>query len=68
MPLINCEESLTLTRSENCVITSRAYTEVVAGDNPVPEINNRTNAKFKIKDKNCMFQLLLFQHTMIINF
>ena len=50
MPLINCEVSLTLTWSENCALTSRAYREAVAGDNPVDEINNLTGAKFNIKD------------------
>ena len=56
MALINCEVCLTLTWSEDCVITSRAYREAVPGDNPVAEINNTTNGTFKIKDKNCMFQ------------
>ena len=53
MPLINCEVSLTLIWSENCVLTSRTYREVVADDNPVAEINNPTNAVFKIKDTKC---------------
>ena len=53
MPLINCEISWTLTWSENCVLTNRAYREEVAaqGDNPaVDEINVPTNATFKITD------------------
>ena len=53
MPLINCEVSLTLTWSENCVLTGRAYRRAVAaqGGNPtVDEINNPTGAAFKITD------------------
>ena len=47
MPLINCEVSLTLTWSQNCVLISRAYREA----NPaVAGTNNPTNATFKIKD------------------
>ena len=47
IPLINCEVSLTLTWSENCVITSKATREA----NPaVAEINNPINAIFKIPD------------------
>ena len=42
MSLINCGVSLTLTWSENCVLTSRAYREAIPGDNPVAEINNPT--------------------------
>ena len=38
---INCEVSLILTWSENCVIISKKTREV-AGDNPVAGINNRT--------------------------
>ena len=51
-PLINCEVSLTLTWSENCVLTSRRYREAVAGNNPAAEINNPTGPRFKIKDTN----------------
>ena len=53
MPLINCKVSLTLTWSENCVITSKAYRRVVAaqGNNPeVDGIDNPIGATFKIKD------------------
>ena len=50
MPLINSEVSLTLTLSENCVITSRAYREEADDDNPIDGINNPTNATFKITD------------------
>ena len=49
MPLINCEVSLTLTWSENCVLTSKA-TRDPSDDPPVREINNQTNATFKITD------------------
>ena len=47
IPLINCEVSLTLTWSENCVLTSKAYRRAVSaqGGNPaVDGINNPTNA------------------------
>ena len=53
IPLSNCEVSLTLNWPENCVLTSKAYREAVAaqGNNPaVAEINNPTNATFKITD------------------
>ena len=51
MPLIKCEVFLTLTWSENCVLTSKATRD----DDPdaesaVDEINNPTNATFKITD------------------
>ena len=50
MPLINCEVSLTLTWSENCVITSKATREGHPdADAAVTGINNPTNAAFKIK-------------------
>ena len=51
MPLINCEVSLTLTWSENCVlndITTQA-TRAAQGDNPArPAIKSPTNATFKL--------------------
>ena len=42
MPLINCEVSLTLTRSENCVLTSKTYRGAAAaqGRNTVVGGNN----------------------------
>ena len=45
IPLINCEVSLTLTWSQNCVIRSKATRDAI-----VLGINNPTNATFKIKD------------------
>ena len=43
--------SLTLTWSQNCVLTSRAYREANADADPaVAGINNPTNATFKVKD------------------
>ena len=39
---------MTLTWSENCVLTSKAYTEAVTGDNPVLGINAPINATFRI--------------------
>ena len=51
IPLINCEVSLTLTWSENCVITSKATRESDPDADPaMAGINNATNATFKIKD------------------
>ena len=51
IPLINCEACLTLTWSENCALTSKATREADPDANPAAdEINNPTNATFKIKD------------------
>ena len=55
MPLINCEINLILTWSENCVLTSKATRDKVidtgTDENPqFSEINNPTNATFKITD------------------
>ena len=53
MPLINCEISLTLTWSENCVLTDiKTQTAAAAqGDNPARErIDAPANATFKITD------------------
>ena len=51
MPLINCETSLNLTWSENCVITTKATKDADPDANPpVTAINNPTNATFKIND------------------
>ena len=53
MPLINCEVSLTLTWSENRVLTDITTQAAVAarGNNPVrPEISAPTNATFQITD------------------
>ena len=47
MSLINCEVSLTLTCSRNCVLTSKATRDGDPDANPaVDEINNPTNATF----------------------
>ena len=53
MPLINCEISLTLTWSENCVFTNIATQTAAAaqGYNPTRKrIDAPTNAIFKITD------------------
>ena len=53
MTLINCEVTLTLTWSENCVLTDiKTQTAAAAqGDNPARErIDAPTNAIFKITD------------------
>ena len=47
MPLINCEVSLTLTWSENCLLTSKATRDASRG---VIAINNPRGATFKITD------------------
>ena len=50
--LINCEVSLTLTWSENCVIISTTTREADPDADPaVANINNPTNAVFKITDR-----------------
>ena len=54
IPLINCEVSLTVTWSENCVITRKATREADPDADPVVAgINNPTNAVFKTTD--CKF-------------
>ena len=75
MPLINCEVSLTLTWSENCVltdITTKTARNANPNANPPVEaglpINAPTNATFEIKDVNCMYRLLLYRLKMIRNF
>ena len=53
IPLINCQVSLTLTWSENCVITNKAYKRGVSArrNNPaVAGIHNPPNATFKTVD------------------
>ena len=55
MSRINCEINLNLTWSENCVLTSKAQRDKFIGtgsdENPqFFEINNPTNAIFKITD------------------
>ena len=50
IPLINCEVTLALSWSANCVITSLERTLITAaqGDNPAIYDDSPTNAKFKI--------------------
>ena len=53
MPLINWEINLSLTWSENCILTSKATRYAVpaqGGNSAVIRDNNPTNAKFKITD------------------
>ena len=53
MTLINFEINLILTRSKNCVLTSKATRDAVPaqGENPATtRVNNPTNATFKITD------------------
>ena len=61
IPLINCEVSLTLTWSENCVIRRKATRDADPDADPaVARINNPTNATFKIKaeDDNKLLEQL----------
>ena len=61
MQLINYEVSFTLTWSENCILTSRAYRRAVAaqGGNPaVDGINNPTGTNFKITDCKLYFPVV----------
>ena len=53
MPLINCEVSVTLTWSENCVLTNitTQAAKAAQGDNPArPAINASINETFQIPD------------------
>ena len=48
---INCQVSLTLTWSKNCVLTSKATRDDDPNADPATEqINNPTDATFKTKD------------------
>ena len=51
-PLINCEVSLALSWSANCVITSveKRLVTVAQGDNPAVYDDSSTNATFKITE------------------
>ena len=56
--LINCEVSLTLTLSKNCVLTSKTTRDDDPDTDPaVDGINNPTNATFKITD--CKLHVLV---------
>ena len=53
MPLINCEVPLILNWSENCALRSKATRDGVppqGGNLVVVEVNNPTDATFKITD------------------
>ena len=53
MPLVNCEISLILTWSENCVLTRKATRDADPDANPaVAVIDNPTIVTFKITDTN----------------
>ena len=66
---IKPEISLILTWSENCVKTSKATREADTDVDPTEAgVNNPTNAIFKINDCSCMFQQVLYQLKMIMNF
>ena len=71
MLLINCDISLTLTWSENCILSDiKTQTAVPArGDNIArPAINAPTNVTFKITDTKLYVQPLLFQFKMMLLF
>ena len=75
MPLINSEVSLTLTWSENCVLTDiTTQTARNANPNADPPVEAReridapTNATFKITDTKLYVPLVNYQLKMIINF
>ena len=59
MPLINCEVSLTLAWSKNCVLTSKATRDDDPDADPaVDETNNPTNVTFKITDCKLYFPVV----------
>ena len=65
MALINCELKLTLTWSENCVLTTKAYRGKIVGtgtdENPqFREINNPTNATFQRTDTRLYVPVVTF--------
>ena len=70
MPFINCEVSLTLAWSENCVladITTQAAVAALENNPARPAINALTNATFKITNTICIYQWLLYRLKMIRN-
>ena len=70
MPLINCEVVLTLTWSDNCVLTNitTEAARAAEGNNPARQaINAPTNATFQITDTK-LYQLLLYQLKMTKDF
>ena len=70
IPLINCEASLTLTWSENCVLTDTTTPAAVAvqvNNAARSAINAPTNATFQITEKTYTFWLLLYQLRLIRN-
>ena len=59
MELINCEVSLNLTWSENCVLTSKAYRDQNFVTNPpIAGVNNTTSTTFKITDTELYVQVV----------
>ena len=69
MPLIICEVNLILTWSESYVISDSTTQDAYDYADPaVPEIRAPEIWILKLKIQNCMFQLLLYQLKMIINY
>ena len=66
MLLIDCEVNVTLTWSENCVLTSKATIKADHDADPaVAAVNNPTNATFQIKDTKLHVPVVTFQLKMI---
>ena len=67
VPSINCEVSLTVFWSENCVITSKARRRADPDADPaVGGINNPTNATFEIKDTKLCVPLLEYTYNNLL--
>ena len=67
MPLINFEASLTLTWSENCVLTSKAYKDLILVTNPpIAGVNNPTSATHTITNNRFCVPVVTLQIKIII--
>ena len=67
IPLVNCEISLTLNWSENCVLISKAKRDVNYTADPIlPKINTPANATFETTDAKLYVPIV--QSRMIKNF
>ena len=71
IPLINCEVNLISLWSKKCILidkTMQAAVSALRNDLARPAMNVPTDATFKITETNYMYQLLLYQPKMIINY
>ena len=68
--MVNCEVSLALAWSPNCVITSmeKRLVRAAQGDNPAVYDDSPESAAFKITDCKLYVPVVLYQLKMIINF